>query len=72
MVTFGQWLESFLFESRFKIHVKETPHTSLPSSVNMGEFCAVAREKIGREERQKNIVFLYAQSATFLLLRRPL
>jgi len=53
MVTFGQWLGYFLFESRVKIHIQWGPDVPLSSLIDKGEFCAEKEKKIRGEESKK-------------------
>jgi hypothetical protein len=70
IVIFSQWLRSFPFESRAKIHVQKRPDIPLSSPTNRGGFHIrkkKLREKRGKKTSQK-CFFLVAQPANFLLL----
>jgi hypothetical protein len=72
IVIFSQWLRSFPFESRAKIHVQKRPDIPLSSPTNRGGFHVrkkktKCREKRGKKTSQK-CFFLVAQPANFLLL----
>jgi len=69
IVIFSQWLRSFPFESRAKIHVQKRPDIPLSSPTNRGGFhVRKKKQNVGRREvkkQAKNVFFWLPNQPTF-------